>query len=107
MESALVAKGYSVLKAEDGRQGIEAAQREAPDLILLDLMMPGMSGFEVAEQLGVGERTRAVPIIVMTAMPLSASDKERLHRAVVWHIAEKGALSMAEFTDMVGKTVRR
>ncbi len=107
MESALVAKGYSVLKAEDGRQGVEAAQREAPDLILLDLMMPGMSGFEVAEQLGVGERTRAVPIIVMTAMPLSASDKERLHRAVVWHIAEKGALSMAEFTDMVGKAVRR
>jgi len=107
MESALVAKGYCVLKAEDGRQGIEVAQREAPDLILLDLMMPGMSGFDVAEQLGAGERTRAVPIIVMTAMPLSASCKERLHRAVVWHIAEKGALSMAEFTDMVGKAVRR
>lgn len=107
MESALVAKGYSVLKAEDGRRGIEAAQREAPDLILLDLMMPGMSGFEVAEQLGAGERTKTVPIIVMTAMPLSASDKERLHRAVVWRIAEKGALSMAEFTDMVGKALRR
>ena len=107
MESALVAKGYSVLKAEDGRQGIEVAQREAPDLILLDLMMPGMSGFEVAEQLGAGERTKAVPIIVMTAMPLSASDKERLHRAVVWHIAEKGRLSMTEFVDMVGKAVRR
>ncbi len=107
MESALVAEGYSVLKAEEGRQGIEVAQREAPDLILLDLMMPGMSGFDVAEQLGAGERTRAVPIVVMTAMPLSVSDKERLHRAVVWRIAEKGALSKAEFTDMVGKAVRR
>lgn len=107
MESALAAEGYIVLKAEEGRRGIEAAQREAPDLILLDLMMPGMSGFEVAEQLGIGERTRAVPVIVMTAMPLSASDRERLHRAVVWRIAEKGALSMAEFTDMVGNAVRR
>lgn len=105
MESALSAAGYSVLKAIDGGTGIEAAQREAPDLIILDLALPGMSGFEVVERLRAMDGTKSVPIVILTAMALAADDRERL-KGKVSRIAEKGELSTKEFTALV-ETIAR
>jgi DNA-binding response OmpR family regulator len=59
---ALEAKGYSVLVARDGNQGLAMAEREDPDLLILDMMMPKRSGFLVLEKL---RRTRPVPIRVI------------------------------------------
>ena len=59
---------YRVVTAEDGPQALEAVGREHPDLVLLDVMMPGMSGFEVAETLRASEGHRDLPIIFLTAL---------------------------------------
>lgn len=58
--------GYTVLRAMDGEAGLAAARNEAPDLVFLDIVMPGMSGFEVLRQLRRDEATRALPIIMIS-----------------------------------------
>ncbi|HSC92530.1 MAG TPA: response regulator [Gaiellaceae bacterium] len=63
----LEAEGMRVLEAADGPSGLDAAKRERPDLILLDVMMPGLDGWRVAEQLLEDERTREIPIAFLTA----------------------------------------
>jgi DNA-binding response OmpR family regulator len=63
----LEAAGMEVLEAENGPEGLAAARTKQPDVILLDVMMPGMDGWQVLEQLLDDERTREVPIIFLTA----------------------------------------
>ncbi|GEM_PF-1103659 len=104
MANVLHSKGYRALRASSGETGLEIAQRDQPDLIVLDLMMPGMNGFEVADRLK-GETTVVnVPILVLTAMDLSAADRTRLE-GKVWRIAGKGSLSTHEFLNLVEKAV--
>ncbi|GCE04487.1 response regulator transcription factor [Dictyobacter aurantiacus] len=59
--------GYQVVTAMDGLSGLEMARKEQPDLIVLDIMLPGMDGLEVCRQLRREDRTAAVPIIMLTA----------------------------------------
>ena len=63
----LEAEGASVLEADNGLAGIEVARQERPDAILLDVMMPGMDGWTVAQELLEHEATRRIPIIFLTA----------------------------------------
>ena len=63
----LEAAGIDVTEAEDGRVGLEAAREERPDVILLDVMMPGMDGWQVFEELVQDERTSGIPIVFLTA----------------------------------------
>ena len=63
----LEAEGMEVLEASDGPTGLEKARSEQPDVILLDVMMPGLDGWQVAEALLDDERTRSIPIIFLTA----------------------------------------
>jgi pilus assembly protein CpaE len=60
-------QGYQILAANDGHKALAIARREAPDLILLDIMMPGIDGYEVARQLREDERTAKIPFIMFTA----------------------------------------
>ena len=57
----------SVIVASDGKSGLEIAQKHKPDLILLDLMMPGMNGLEVCQRLRADGRTSRIPVIMLTA----------------------------------------
>ena len=63
----LEAEDMDVLEAADGPTGLELARREVPDAVLLDVMMPGLDGWAVAEELLADERTRDIPIIFLTA----------------------------------------
>jgi two-component system alkaline phosphatase synthesis response regulator PhoP len=63
----LEAEGMNVAEAADGPAGLVKAQNENPDVILLDVMMPGLDGWRVAEQLLEDERTSGIPIIFLTA----------------------------------------
>jgi DNA-binding response OmpR family regulator len=63
----LEAEGIDVLEADDGPTGLDVATQERPDVILLDVMMPGLDGWRVAEQLIDDPRTRDIPIIFLTA----------------------------------------
>jgi DNA-binding response OmpR family regulator len=63
----LEAEGMAVIEAADGPSGLEQARGEDPDVILLDVMMPGLDGWKVAEHLLEDERTSSIPIIFLTA----------------------------------------
>jgi DNA-binding response OmpR family regulator len=63
----LEAEGMTVLEASDGESGLETARTERPDVILLDVMMPGRNGWEVAEELLSDDATSRIPIIFLTA----------------------------------------
>ena len=71
----LEAEGMDVLEAVEGDGGIELAKSERPDVIVLDVMLPGLDGWQVAEELQRDERTRAIPIVFLTG---SAELSERL-----------------------------
>jgi DNA-binding response OmpR family regulator len=63
----LEAEGMEVLEAADGDAGLEAARAERPDVILLDVMMPGRDGWQVAEELLADDATSGIPIVFLTA----------------------------------------
>jgi two-component system, OmpR family, phosphate regulon response regulator PhoB len=63
----LEAEGMSVLEAADGPSGLEKARAETPDVVLLDVMMPGLDGWRVAEELLDDPRTASIPIVFLTA----------------------------------------
>jgi DNA-binding response OmpR family regulator len=63
----LEAEGMEVLEAADGEEGLATARAEKPDVVLLDVMMPGMDGWQVAEQLFESEETNQIPLVFLTA----------------------------------------
>ncbi len=65
----LKANGYEVVLAHDSIQAIMMANQEKPDLIILDILIPGEDGFSVSEQLKQGEETRPIPILFLTGVP--------------------------------------
>lgn len=67
MEAVLKLRGYEVLYAEDGNRGLEVARTERPSLIFLDIMMPGIDGFKVCEELKADPRTKGIPVVFLTA----------------------------------------
>ncbi len=75
LAARLRAHGYEVLLAVDGQQGLEKAQREQPDLILLDLMLPKLNGHEVCAMLKQDARYQKIPIVMLTAS-LNAKDEQ-------------------------------
>ena len=68
LEAFLLPMGYEVIKAYDGRESLETVERDHPDLILLDVLMPEMGGLDVCRRLKSGENTRFIPIILVTAL---------------------------------------
>jgi two-component system cell cycle response regulator DivK len=72
----LIKKGYEVVMALDGEQALEMADAEAPDLILMDISLPGLDGWEATRRLKARPETQAIPIIALTAHAM-AGDKEK------------------------------
>ena len=76
-------KGFEVIGANGGVEGLETVRREKPDLILLDLMMPDMDGWEVYQQIKADEELRKIPVVVVTAKAQSIDKVLGLHIAKV------------------------
>ncbi len=74
--AVLKPEGFEILIAENGLLGVETAQRERPDLILMDVTLPGLSGYEVTRRLKDHSATRHIPIIALTAN-LAPAERER------------------------------
>jgi CheY-like chemotaxis protein len=71
--------GFALEKALSGEDGLRLADEQTPDVIILDLMMPGMSGFEVATLLKSNPRTAGIPILILTSKEISQGDRQLLH----------------------------
>lgn len=76
-------KGFTVIGANGGVEGLETVRRENPDLVLLDLMMPDMDGWEVYQQMKADEALRHIPVVVVTAKAQSIDKVLGLHIAKV------------------------
>lgn len=76
-------RGFQVKGAHGGRNGVDMVFQDAPDLILLDLMMPGMDGWEVYQQIKANEKTRHIPVIIITAKAQDIDKVLGLHIAKV------------------------
>src|SRR2546426_1067734 len=75
--SAMIAsQGYDVLEAQDAPGGIEIAHRQHPDLIIMDVQLPGMSGLEATEHLKADDDTRDIPIIATTAYAMRGDEEK-------------------------------
>jgi two-component system, OmpR family, response regulator VicR len=79
----LARRGFEVIGAEGGREGLEAVRNLLPDLVLLDLMMPDMDGWDVYQQMKADETTNNIPVIVITAKAQSIDKVLGLHIAKV------------------------
>lgn len=89
MERLLERKGYSVTKAYDASDGLIKAQEEVPDVVLLDVMLPGTNGWEVGKKLKENPLTKDIPIIVLSVV---AEDKNRWksfkYSGAEWHVSK-------------------
>ena len=99
-------EGYQITKTYDGKNAIKSIEHSKPDLIILDLMMPNVSGFEVIEYLKKGEDTKEIPIIVVTGKELTREQMEFL-KGRVEKIIKKGFLGMEEFLEVVKNTLAK
>lgn len=79
MANRLKEQGWRVFKAENGKVALEHLEDKKPSLILLDLLMPEMDGFEFVARLRQNEKWQSIPVVVLTATNLSAKDQARLH----------------------------
>lgn len=98
---ALRKEGYEVISALDGETGLRLAQKEIPDLILLDLILPKMHGLVLLEELRKDERTKDIPVIVLT----NIEDSQGIEKAIT--LGAKAYLVKANYTlDEVIKKIK-
>src|SRR5438094_796611 len=104
LAKTLEPEGFTVVPASGGREAIELAKSIKPDFVLLDLMMPEVTGFDVVEALRADEATRDVPIMVVTATNLTEADR-RLLNGRVSQILSRGAVANSDIVGLLRRVV--
>jgi CheY-like chemotaxis protein len=96
-------QGYQVEVARDGFEALAAMKMKIPDAIILDLMMPGMDGFEVLERMRGTRETASIPVLILTAMYLSPAELKRLTENHIHQLVQKGDVNKNDLLSMVRK----
>jgi CheY-like chemotaxis protein len=104
MRRGVEGAGWKVVEAANGREALERVARAVPDLILLDLMMPEMDGFECVDRLRANEAWRGIPVLIVTAKDITAEDRARLEGSVV-RILEKSSDTQQKLLEEVRSIV--
>jgi threonine synthase len=99
-------KQYRVFEANDGWDGLAQARQRLPDMIILDLMMPKLDGFDVLEELKLDRRTENIPVIVVSAKDITDEEWKRLHGQIEG-IYQKGSLPPLDFVDQVVEVIEQ
>lgn len=79
---------YSTISAKDGEEGLQMAREKKPDLIVLDLMLPGIDGYRVCEILKANPVTKEIPVIVLTALDTGVDFEKALEKKADWYITK-------------------
>ena len=100
----LRANGYEVVGALDGMQAMAVARREQPDLIILDIKMPGRDGYSVLESLRMSAKTALIPIIFLSALPLAEVEKKSVELGAEGYFAKPfdSEKIVATIREMIG-----
>jgi two-component system, cell cycle response regulator DivK len=101
----IAAQGYDVLQAADGAGGLDLAQSQHPDLIIMDIQLPGMSGLDVAASLKAGDATRAIPIIATSAFALPGDEEKILASGCDGFMAKP--IAITPFLDLIERLMLR
>ncbi len=88
IEFILKKEGYSTVVAHSGEDGINTAREEFPDLVILDLMMPGMDGYQVCKTLRTDEKNKDVPVLMLTALGMGKDFEKGLVSGASWYITK-------------------
>jgi DNA-binding response OmpR family regulator len=98
IKTGLTLEGFDVVTAPNGRDALLTATEERPNLIILDVMMPYLSGFEVLEKLKENDDTAQIPVIMLTGL----SDRESIQQALLSG-SDRYIVKPFEFTDLLQK----
>ena len=96
---------YTIFEATNGKEAVDVVNREIPNLVILDLMMPEMDGFSVMDALRKKPETAEIPIIVLTAKELTQSEKVRL-QGQIQKLMQKGDFLTDDLLDEVKSLLR-
>jgi CheY-like chemotaxis protein len=96
--------GWSVTEADNGSTGLRALETAPPDLILLDLMMPVMDGFQFMQRLRQSPDWREIPVIIITSKDLSEQERQQLNGEVA-QVLTKGSATMEELLEAIQKAL--
>jgi two-component system cell cycle response regulator DivK len=102
---ALEAHGYNVLRAKDGMEGWRMACEQRPDLILMDIRLPGVSGLEVTKRLKADETLKLIPVIAMTAFAMDGDEEKFLEGGCDAYISKP--ISVRDFLQTVEHFAKR
>jgi threonine synthase len=97
-------KSYRVYHAKDGWEGLAMARQKLPDLIVSDLMMPGIDGFGFVEELKLDPRTKDIPVVVVSAKDITPDERKRLNGHIE-AVYQKGSLHSRKFVDQVVQVI--
>jgi len=97
-------EGFSVVSALDGETGLRMAKAEAPDLILLDLILPKLNGFEVLKELSSDEKTKKIPVIVLTNLEGVEEVKKALELGATTYLIKED-YRLEEVVEKIKKTL--
>ncbi len=98
VRTALESEGFAVLTAHNGPDALALAREHHPDLLLLDVMMPGMSGFDVLRELKAKEETATIPVIMLTGVSERSKIAEAITSGTSYYIVKP-----FEFHDLIAK----
>ncbi len=99
-EVSLQKRGFTVLTAVDGEDGLRQAREGAPNLILLDMLMPKLSGIETLEALKKDEQTRGIPVVILSNSSIDAKVQKAKALGAIGYLV-KASLSLQELGDKV------
>jgi len=97
--------GYKILVARSGAEALDIISRIIPDAMILDLMMPGMDGFEVLQTIRNAEPTAHIPVLILTAKQITKEDLKFLKRNNVHQLIQKGDVNRIELLNSISKLV--
>jgi PAS domain S-box-containing protein len=103
LSETLSKRGFNVLAAHGGQEGIEKATADLPDIIVLDLMMPNVSGFEVVKQLNSHPEAKNIPVLIYTANEVTDEARAELSQHVTAIMPKKGKVALLQELDRLAK----
>ena len=100
LEAVLSPQGFRVATASSGQEALDALGKEHPDLVLLDILMPGMDGFEVVEALRAEPETKTIPVVILTSKSMTQQDKQRL-KGRITYVARKTEFDLSGLAGLL------